>query len=68
MKKAKIIIKQKEYGDNGLVYTTDFKGEEGICFTMALGAAVSLAKQNNISMTKVVNILKDIYKETEDNE
>lgn len=68
MKKAKIVIKQKEYDDNGLVYTTNCKGEAGICFTMALGTAVSIAKQNGISMTKITSILKDIYKETEDNE
>ena len=67
MKKAKVVIKEKEYNDeNDLIYTSECKGDEGICYTMAIGFAVSLAKQNNISLTKVKEHVTDIYKETED--
>lgn len=66
MNKAKVVIKQKEYADNGLVYVSKHKGEDGICFTMAMGFAISLAKQSGISLTKIKELATDIYKETED--
>lgn len=67
MKKAKVVIKEKKYNDeNDLIYVSKYKGDEGICYAMAIGFAVSLAKQNNISLTKVKELVTDIYKETED--
>lgn len=67
MKKAKVVIKEKKYNDeNDLIYVSKCKGNEGTCYTMAIGFAVSLAKENNISLTKVKELVTDIYKETED--
>lgn len=67
MKKAKVVIKEKKYNDeNDLIYVSKYKGDEGICYTMAIGFAVSLAKQSNVSLTKVKELVADIYKETED--
>lgn len=66
MTKSKVVIKQKGYTDNGLTYVSKNKGEDGICFTMAMGFAISLAKQSGISLTKIKELVTDIYKETED--
>ena len=66
MERAKIIIKQKEYDENGFTYVSKCKGDEGLCFTMAIGFAVSPAKKSGVSATKVKEIVGDIYKETED--
>ena len=66
MKKAKVIIKQNNFNEDGLSYTTKDKGDEGICFTMAMGYAVSVAKRNNVPLKTFNNLVKDIYKETED--
>lgn len=66
MKKAKVVLKQKEFTDNGFTYVSKHDGDEGFCFTMAIGFATSLAKQSGVSLTKVKELVTDIYKETED--
>lgn len=66
MEKAKVVLKQKEFDGDGFTYVSKTKGESGLCFTMAIGFATSLAKQSGISLTKVKELVTDIYKETED--
>ena len=66
MKRAKVIIKQKELAENGFTYISKHKGDNGLCFTMAIGFAVQLAKDSGISLTKVKELVTNIYKETED--
>ena len=67
MNKSKVIIKEKRIkNSDSITYITKHKGEDGICFTMAMGFGVSLAKQCGLSLTKVVDLVKDIYRETED--
>ena len=66
MVKAKVILKQKEFNDDGFTYISKDDGDEGLCFTMAIGYAVQLAKDCGISLTKVKELVTDIYKETED--
>ena len=67
MRKAKVIIQEKKNNDKGFVYLTKFRGKEGVCFTMAIGFAVDLAKKSGISLTKIKSLVTDIYKETEEN-
>lgn len=66
MKKAKVVLKQKELTDNGFTYVSKSDGDDGLCFTMAIGYAVQLAKECGVSLTKVKSLVTDIYKETED--
>ena len=66
MKKAKVILKAQKFDDDGFCYETKDRGDEGLCFTMAIGYAVQTAKKNGISLTKVKSLVTDIYKETED--
>ena len=67
MKKAKVVLKQTDCTlEKGLTYTSKHTGDEGFAFTMAIGFAISLAKQNGLSLTKVKELVTDIYKETED--
>ncbi len=66
MKKSKVVIKQKTFTDSGFTYVSKHKGDDGLCFTMAIGFAVQLAKDCGISLTKVKELVTDIYKETED--
>lgn len=67
MAKNKVIIKEKRNKNNdSILYVTKHKGDDGICFTMAMGFGVSLAKQCGLSQNKVLDLVKDIYKETED--
>lgn len=65
MNKSKVVIKQTGYTEDGLSYTSRHKGEDGVCFTMALGFACSLAKSCGMSLTKLTSLLKDMYRETE---
>lgn len=64
--KAKVIVKQKSFTDDGLTYVSKSRGEDGVCFTMAMGFAIGLAKQSGISLTKIKELVTDIYNETED--
>lgn len=66
MRKAKIVIKEKGFDEEGLCYTTKDKGDEGVCFTMAIGYVVNLAKTNEVPLKSLNNIIKDAYKETEE--
>ena len=66
MERAKVVLKQKGLEEGGFTYVSKCKGESGLCFTMAIGFATSLAKQSGISLTKVKELVTDIYKETED--
>lgn len=66
MERAKVVIKQKGLDEHGFVYVSKCKGEEGLCFTMAMGVAISIAKKSGISLTKIKGLVTDIYKETED--
>jgi len=63
MKKAKVILKENSFTDGGLKYTTKDRGDDGICFTMAIGYAMNLAKMNNVPLKTVNAIVKDTYKE-----
>ncbi len=66
MRKPKVILKAQRFDDDGFCYETKDRGDEGLCFTMAIGYAVQTAKKNGISLTKVKSLVTDIYKETED--
>ena len=67
MRKAKVILKENYNNEEeGLVYTSDSKGDSGTCFTMAIGYAMSLAKTSGLSYTEISDLIKDIYNETED--
>jgi len=69
MRKAKVVLKEiRNNEEEGLVYTSNDKGDVGSCFTMAIGYAVQLAKNSNVSLTKVKELVTEIYKETEDAE
>ena len=66
MTKSKVIIKEKRDKDaNNITYITKHKGEDGICFTMAVGFGVSLAKSCGLTEQQVVDLVRDIYSETE---
>ena len=66
MTKSKVIIKEKrDKNANSITYVTRHKGEDGICFTMAMGFCVSLAKSCGLTEQQVVDLVKDIYLETE---
>ena len=70
MQKAKIIIKEKNLND-GINFSTKYRGEDGLCVGMAIGFAVDLAKRNNINLDVIVSLMKDMYnanKEENENE
>lgn len=66
MRKPKVVLKATHFDDNGFCYQSSERGDDGLCFTMAIGYAVSLAKRNNVPLKKFNEVVKDIYKETED--
>jgi len=66
MRKPKVVLKLKKNKQQDMIYISKCSGDDAVCFTMAMGFAVSLAKNAGISLSKVKEILSDIYKETED--
>lgn len=66
MRKAKVVLKETGFNDEGFSYSSSDRGDTGKCFTMAVGYATSLAKQNGVSITKLKEIITEIYKETEE--
>jgi len=68
MRKPKVILKLKKNEDKDMIYISKCTGDNGVCFTMAMGFAISLAKNSGISLSKVKELVSDIYKETEDDD
>ena len=70
MNKAKIVIKETSI-DDGINFSTKYRGEDGLCIAMAIGFAVDLAKRNNMSLDIITSLMKDMYnsnKEENENE
>jgi hypothetical protein len=68
MSKAKIVIKEKNRED-GINFSTKYRGEDGLCVGMAIGFAVDLAKRNNLGLDTIVSLMKDMYNvDEEENE
>lgn len=63
MKRTKVVLKAKELTDNGFGFISSHKGDDGLCLSMAIGFATSLAKENGLSLTKLKSLVTDMYKE-----
>lgn len=63
MAKIKVVLKGLSVDDSGFGFESRHKGDEGLCMSMAIGFATSIAKQNGISLTKLKSLVADMYNE-----
>ena len=65
-KKPKVVLKAKDYSNDGLNYSADYQSDEGVCASMALSFAVMLFKENGLALTKFKSLATDMWKELEE--
>ena len=63
MAKAKLILKEKKFDDNGLVFVSKEDGCVGTCLTMALSYVADLIVEGDVSMKDATDLLKKIVKD-----
>lgn len=68
MRKPKVVLKAKDYGDYGLNYSANYRYDEGVCASMALSFAITLFKENGMALTKFKSLASDMWKELEEEE
>lgn len=66
MAKAKVILKEKKFTDDGLSFVSKDDGDLSLCITMTIGYLADLIVDGEVSTKEVTQLLKEMVKtETE---